>query len=281
MLLLITALCLFLLSGQVSAPEKLSGPYLGQEVPGLKPERFAPGIIPDDLHSVPVFTPDGKSMFYKTLEGEDIMVSREINDKWLKPKSLFNDEMIENSDDPCITPRGDKIFFSSYDKEANRDFIYYSELGNETKSSPKLPAGRLNELDLHWQFSIASNGNIYYSSNGNIYLSEFNSGVYAEPVRMGNSINTDLSECTPYVNPEETMLIFARSVNGKPDLFMSYKDEDGTWSPAKSLGPVINTEHHEMCPRISEDGKYLFFLSSREGLFSAYWVDAAILKPEI
>lgn len=278
MLLLISALCLLLLSGQVSAPEKVSGPYLGQEVPGLKPQRFAPGIIPDDLHSVPVFSADGKSVYYKTMEGDGIMVSREINNKWSKPRSLFDDELLDNSDDPCISPKGDKIFFSSYDKEANRDFIYHYELGNESKTGPQLPAGSLNDLDLHWQFSMASNGNIYYASNGNIYISEFNSGFYADPIRLDSNINTELSECTPYVDPKESMMIFARSVNGKPDLFMSIKDENGKWLPAKPLGSEVNTEHHEMCPRISEDGKYLFFLSSREGLFSAYWVDADILN---
>jgi Tol biopolymer transport system component len=254
---------------------------MGQEIPGLVPERFAPGIIPDDLHSVPVFTYDGKSVYYKTLEGNDIMVSHEKNDKWTKPKPLFDDSVVGNSDDPCISPTGDRIFFSSYNKDANRDFIYYYELANETKSGPKLPAGQLNELDLHWQFSMASNGNVYYASNGNIYISEYNSGVYAEPLRLDTAINTDLSECTPYISPDETLLIFSRSVNGKPDLFMSIMTKDGNWSPAKALGPEINTEHHEMCPRISEDGKYLFFLSSREGLFSAYWVDARILKSEI
>jgi Tol biopolymer transport system component len=103
-------------------------------------------------------------------------------------------------------------------------------------------------------------------------------GSYSEAYKLETSINTALSECTPYVNPDESLLIFARSVNGKPDLFISKRDDQGAWLEAIPLGPEINTGYHEMCPRISADGKYFFFISSREGLFSAYWVDAGILE---
>ncbi len=140
-----------------------------------------------------------------------------------------------------------------------------------------MPSGALNDLDLHWQFSVAANGNIYFASNGNIYVSAFSKGMYATPVKLDTAINTSLSECTPWVSPDEQMLIFARSNGDKPDLFISHRDAAGKWKKAVALGHGVNTEHHEMCPRISPDGKYLFFLSSRGGLFSAYWVDAGIL----
>ena len=281
MLLLISALCLLLLSGQVSAPEKISGPYLGQDVPGMIAERFAPGIIPDDLHSVPVFSKDGTSVYYKTMDGDGIMIAAQKNNKWTSPKPLFDLETIDDSDDPCLSPSGDRLFFSSYNKDANRDFIYYTELTYDGVVKPQIPEGELNSIDLHWQFSMADNGNIYYSSNGNIYLSEFNKGIYLEPIKLDSNINTGLSECTPYINPDETLLLFARSVDGKPDIFMSKKTNKGNWSPAKPLNSNVNTGHHEMCPRITADGKYFFFISSREGLFSAYWVDARILNSDI
>lgn len=51
----------------------LSGPYLGQELPGRQPELFAPGIISTglaDLNSV--FSPDGKEFYYAVDIGLDL-----------------------------------------------------------------------------------------------------------------------------------------------------------------------------------------------------------------
>ncbi len=274
MLLLISAICFILLSGQVNSIEKLSGTYLGQEPPGSVPVRFARGVIPDDLHSVPIFSKDGRSMYLKSMDSEGITVSKNDGNYWSSPEPVFRNSDLGNSDDPCLSYGGDKFFFSSYNKEANRDYIYYSEMKSGKLSQPQQPEGNVNTLDLHWQFSMAGNGNIYFASTGNIYCSELEGGIYHEPYKMDSCINTNLSECTPYVSPEEDILIFSRSVNGKPDLFISRKDKNGHWGASQALPHPINTEHHEMCPHITADGKYFFFISSREGLFSAYWMSA-------
>jgi hypothetical protein len=34
----------------------------------------------------------------------------------------------------------------------------------------------------------------------------------------------------------------------------------------------------ELCPNVTPDGKYLFFLSTRDGEGLAYWVDAIIIE---
>lgn len=270
-------LAFLLLTSQQADVGLNTEPYLGQSPPGNTPQLFAKGIIPADLHSVPVFSPDKQSLYYKSMDSEDIMVIRYGRNGWKKAEVLSDVEDLDNSDDPCFNPSGEKLFFSSYSKGDNREFIYYCNRKKGGFSKPVKPEGALNNLDHHWQFSIAANGNIYYSSNGNIYFSANINNIYDEPVKLDTTINTGLSECTPYISPDEEMLIFARTENEKPDLFVSYKDENGQWLPAKNLGPQINSEHHEMCPRISPDGKYLFFISSKGGLFSAYWVDAGIL----
>ena len=277
LVLMLSSLSIMLLTSQVTDLNQPMGEYLGQAPPGSTPELFAKDIIPDDLHSAPIFSPDGSVVYYKPLGNNGIMTMKKKNEKWTSPVPLFVNDELDNSDDPCLNPSGDMLFFSSYNKEENREYIYYclrKEAGNCT---PEMPAGELNSLDLHWQISVANNGNIYSSSNGNIYRSRFEKGIYSKPVKLGPNINSDYSECTPYVSADESMLIFSRANDGKPDLFVSFRDDAGNWKEAIALGPEINTEHHEMCPSLSPDGKYLFFLSSRGGLFSAYWVDAKVL----
>jgi hypothetical protein len=49
------------------------------------------------------------------------------------------------------------------------------------------------------------------------------------------------------------------------------------------MGPTINTYGHELYPVVTLDGRFLFFLSSRDGYSRTYWVDAQIienLRPE-
>ena len=278
LVLILSPLFIILLSSQVSTSVHLSGSYMGQLPPGTRPERFAPGIIPDDLHSAPVFTADGKCIYYKTMDNEGIMFSMEKNSTWSSPSLLFSNNEVENSDDPCLDPAGERLFFSSYNKSDNREYIYFCELDGEGKYNPCQPGGELNSLDLHWQFRLAENGNIYFSSNGNIYCSELSNKVYQTPYKLDSIINTQYSECTPYISPDEKTLIFARANGGKPDLYISRRGNHGAWQTAIALGPSINTEFHEMCPRITADGKYFFFLSSKEGLFSAYWADISVLE---
>lgn len=277
-LLILSSFSLILLTSQVSTHERLSGPYLGQKAPGSTPERFARGILPDDLHSVPVFSRDGNQVYYKSLDGDNIMHCRLDNGQWPEPRPLFLKDEVENSDDPCLTPGGERLFFSAYNKTENREYILYSELKQGEIGKPVQLAGKLNESDPHWQFSVAENGNLYYASNGNIYLSVFRNGEYQEPLRLDTTINTAFGECTPWISPDERVLIFSRSESDKPDLFISHKNKAGKWQTATPLPSSINTEHHELCPRLTGDGRYFFFLSTREGLFSAYWVDAKVLK---
>ncbi len=277
-LLIVASFSLILLTSQVSTHEHLSGPYLGQSAPGITPERFAQGIIPDDLHSVPVFTSDGNQVYYKSFDGDDIMQCSLKDGAWSKPRPLFLNDETENSDDPCLTPDGKRLFFSTYSKTDNREYILFSKLDHGEIGKPVQPAGKLNETDPHWQFSLAANGNLYYAANGNIYLSVYNNGEYQEPLRLDTAINTPYGECTPWISPDEKVLIFSRSETDKPDLFISHKNKAGEWQTAIPLPSSINTEHHELCPRLTGDGRYFFFLSNREGLFSAYWVDAKVLK---
>ena len=61
---------------------------------------------------------------------------------------------------------------------------------------------------------------------------------------------------------------------------------DDLWSMPIDLGSDINDENAlDLCPRISPNGKYMFFVSRRIGSdFKVFWADAGFIeemKPEI
>ena len=67
-------------------------------------------------------------------------------------------------------------------------------------------------------------------------------------------------------------------------MFISYKNKDSSWTIAKNMGKNINTDLHELCPQVTPDRNYLFFIrNDKMGELRPFWVDAKIiedLKPQ-
>ena len=103
-------------------------------------------------------------------------------------------------------------------------------------------------------------------------------GLFQPKIQLGEAVNTSSYEADVFVAPDESYLIFCanrRDVgHGRGDLYISYKQSDGSWSDSKNLGPPINSEKHELCPFVTADGKYLFYTSNQD----IYWVSTSILK---
>jgi len=90
-----------------------------------------------------------------------------------------------------------------------------------------------------------------------------------EPRNLGPAINTELPEYSPALTTDEQTMIFTRKIpvmdrGGMPtvryheDFFISHY-RDGEWTPARNLGPPINTIGNEGAQSLSADGRHLFF----------------------
>lgn len=68
---------------------------------------------------------------------------------------------------------------------------------------------------------------------------------------------------------------------GDSDIYISFKQEDGTWGNSINLGDQINTSAWEASASITPDGKYLFFSrnvgSDNYENVDIFWVSAEIL----
>ena len=121
--------------------------------------------------------------------------------------------------------------------------------------------------------STTKEGNIYFSTpmgdgtNLNIINSEKLKGHYATPVLLPFSINSVGYEDGPYVSPDESFLIFEsqrpEGIEGSIDLYISFKNAKGQWGLPVNMGPTVNSSKSERFAKLSPDGKYLFFGSSR------------------
>jgi hypothetical protein len=65
------------------------------------------------------------------------------------------------------------------------------------------------------------------------------------------------------------------SSSGYGDLYVRFRNPDGSWGEAVNLGDTINTPAANFCPMVTPDGKNIFYGTYHD----IYRVSAEILKP--
>jgi Tol biopolymer transport system component len=255
----------------------LEGPYLGQTPPGDTPEIFAPGIVSTgfDEH-IAYFSPDGNEFFFRLLDAPHsvALVMKQVDGRWAKPQILpFTEHYGAKF---SLSPDGNTIVFNS-----NRPL---SERGEPTTHHNLWAVRRAEtgwgepELLLEADGgcpSISNQGNLYFYADtlggfgeGDLFVSRLEDGVYQDPENLGEHINTPFYENDPFIAPDESYLLFSSTKTSRQDLYISYRQADGSWTPAINLGETINAVAM-VCASVTPDGKYLFF-SSDAGRYKGY-----------
>jgi hypothetical protein len=291
--------------------EKASGadalpdpPYFGQPVPGMLPEKFAPGVVSTDAIELNgVFTPDGREFFFtRLLDGVDtIHWSVFANGAWSEPQPLllFPGRARAVAVDMSVSPDGRELYFlgqfvheHSSDKPGSD--IWVSRRVNGAWSTASVVEAPVSTSAEELYPVIVANGSLYFISNredgrrSHLYrASRQADGSFAGPAKVGPPI-ADEQHGTgdTFVAPDESYMILASRRPpsfGNGDLFVAFRRKDGRWGTPVNMGPSINTTEHEFCPMVTPDGKYLFF-SRRWGATwetttagDVFWVDAKVL----
>lgn len=291
---------LLLLPAVCGAQERdpFMGPYLGQAPPGGVPVLFAPEFLvdPGEYHSPMVFAPDGREAYWSPMPGHGrntTLRTRLVDGSWTAPEYV-DFGLDAGGTEVAYSPDGGMIYFLSTQQlegeppvEGPPERIWFAARDPDGHVGPaRIMPPVVAAYFTHWQFSVAENGNLYFTSrppgNGgpDIYVARFSGGTYLEPQPLGPGVNSSSIEHCPFVAPDESYLLFTRNDEhrGNRDLFVSYSSSDGSWNEAEPLPFPINSEHTEIYPVISPDGRYLFFLSWREGAGRMYWVEAGFLR---
>ena len=263
-----------------------TGPYLGQKPPGKVPEPFAPDAFRGvGVHESPAFSRDGTEILVNVMgNNEQLRYFRSTSGTWARETPPFDVPLYLNG--LFLSPSGRRLYMLVF--EDGRENFYFLENREGRWSKRRSLGSEVNSLATHWSFSIASSENLYFASEGDLYVSRFDGQTHTRPVKLPAPVNTAAVEMTPFVGPDESYLLFARdertgsSLSGRStrDLFISFRLQGDAWSEAVELGPGINVPGVEdICPMVSPDGKYLFFVSRRiDRAFRAFWVDAGVVE---
>ncbi|MFC1726688.1 hypothetical protein ACFL4T_13785 [candidate division KSB1 bacterium] len=290
-------LCLILFNVQCSEKESfpvLRGDYLGQNPPGTTPELFAPGIVTTrhHEHSAPAFSPDGNEVFWSAFLAplqskapQVILYSKLENGKWTKPEvAPFSGQYPEGG--PCFSYDGNKLFYGSRrpadGKGEPKDWdIWFVERLSNGWSEPKNPGAPINSEKSEGQPTITKDGTLYFLSDHKdyqyencIFRSRFLNGRYEKPEPLSEPINIkgSYSWC-PFIAPDESYMLFVSNREGGlgwGDIYVSYRGADDSWTEPKNLGAPICSDDNDRFPKVSPDGKVLFFASKRTSIGAYY-----------
>ena len=264
---------------------ELTGPYLGQACPGSSPRLFAPGVVSrqaDFEHSAATFSPDGQEVYWCTNVGartnppgvgQKLYVMRQIDGVWTSPEiAPFTEDITDAVQRPVFSPDGMRLYFEVFGDDDSD--IYVVERQGDGWSAPVFVSSFINTGTIERLHCVTSDGSMIFSrspftSREKMYLSRFVDGAFTEPEQLGMPYDPTAYELALVVAPDDSYMLIALTRTGLEDeLYISYKQPDGSWSER------IRTRYE--CGgflALSPDGEYLFFLGE-EGI---YWVDTSFV----
>jgi putative intracellular protease/amidase len=272
--------------------------YLGQVPPGSDVKVFAPGVVSveEGKEYKIAISPDLQEVFFtrRTPGGRDdrLWYSRIENGKLTTPElAPFACDCLES--DACFTPDGKRLYYNSQrplpgeEALSSRQNVWFVDKTEEGWGEPQFLGPSINDYHPVY-FSIANDGTLYFtrSSPREIWYAELVDGQYLDAQRLPDEINYLRDVAHPAIAPDESYIIVDsyhlednRLVGS---LYISFKKPDGSWTKAVSMRDVLKASKSNAyaSPRITPDGKYLFFEDYKKETDQAdiYWVSTKVIR---
>ena len=257
----------------------MEAPVFAQKPPGSIPEVFAPRMVSTAQGEQAVdFSPDVKEIYFRKF------------DEGLKDSALVAIQYKDNEwTETFVVPRGEispdgKILYkgNEYREQTPSGWSAVKPLGAPFDSIPIM------------RLMASSKGTYYFddvSSFGDesptvhIRYSRFIDGIREKPKTLNFDMGTTL-QFHPFIAPDESYIIFdSRPEGGDNDIYISFRQKDGSWGDAINLGDTINTEFSDVYGSVTSDGKYFFYRSTlSNGKNNTMWVDTSFidkLRPKL
>lgn len=262
----------------------LRGPYLGQKPPGSTAEVFAPGVISTGLHDDygPAVSKDGNEIYFR-IWGKPyaiIWMIKCVDGKWGRPEVAPFSGRYEDGGF-IFSKDGNRIYFDS-DRPLNNEGepkdtdIWIVDRKKNGWDEPKNLGKTINSPDDEYIGCVTADRTIYFTvrkrdTGGKLsfmnYSSKWKDSTYSKPEKLPYPFNSQYFQVAPRFSPDETyaiLVIKGRNDGvGQEDLYVTFKNGDGTWAEPENLGAQVNSKSTDWFPSFSPDGKYLFFVSWR------------------
>lgn len=263
--------------------------YFGQQPPSLTAKLFAPGLISREgrFESAVSFSPDLDEIYFSAYsEGEEtsIYFSKFVGNDWspIKRANFTNGE--KNGEmHPFVSHDGARIYFTAFDSSFADEKIWYVNRLKESWSDAIELESPVND-GLVFSPSQAKNGDLYYTKISGARNIETNyapnrNGQYPE----ARKVDIDFGHHA-FISPSrDYLLVTGRNREDQSrsdsDIYVYFRNFNGTWTTPINLGNTVNSNFDEISPRITPDGKFLFFGRSERNVepSDVYWVSAEVI----
>ncbi len=284
-----------------------------QPVP-FEPVNLGPGVNTAQPEYYPTVTADDATLLLtrrikaedeRIGEQEDFFVSdRGTDGTWGPSRGIRSVNTERNEGAGTLSPDGRFIIFThcsfmdgSYARGregmGSCDLFISRRIGDRW-SPPQNLGSPVNSRNWESQPSLSSDGRTLYYVRGtqardgvrntDIYVTVLQAdGSWSAPEKVSPNVNTPHQEESVQIHPDNRTLYF--SSNGHPgmgglDIYMSRRQEDGTWGQALNLGYPINTGADENSLLVNAAGNVAYFASDRKGGFGDLDLYSFELFPE-
>ena len=185
--------------------------------------------------------------------------------------SLINTTVYEYL--PSFTADGQSLVFTRRGKgiKGQEDFFLAEKIDNEWQQA--MPIYGINTPDNEGAQTMSADGKTLIFTGCNrregfgscdLYISYKKEDSWTTPVNLGRAVNSQFWDSHPSLSANGDILIFASNRSGglgKSDLYICYRDLEGTWSSPENMGPMINTSDLDQFPFFHADSRTLYFVS--------------------
>ena len=277
-LLLVTTATLSCASEDERKSETLAGSYLDQNPPGFTAELFAPGVVSTaSLESQLAFSPDQTEIYFfrqKKGAAPKNYVIRFADGAWQTAvEHATGDGEVFISNNGQLMHQGNKF--------RRRTETGWSEEHSLGPDFEQYEIMRLTE---------SAKGTFVFDEReetGRLRYSRIDAGRRTAPLPFGENINSGKWTAHPFIAPDESYLIWDSEREGgfgETDLYISFRQPDGSWGPAVNMGDTVNSKFEDTYGGVTPDGKYFFFnrINLRETFDTSeaniYWVNARFIE---
>ena len=265
-------------------------------------ERLPAPLNQFALQYFPSLTLDEKMMAFTVRKSsapdadEDIFVSYRQNETWSVPRSISSqiNTREHNEGSSVLSPDGQQLIFTACQRRDSYGScdLYVSKKLGRSWSRPINMGKPINTPAWESQPSLSADGRtLYFVSNRaggegmrDLWVSYKTLSGWTVPKNLGSNINTPDEDLSPFIHANGRSLYFASKGHlgmGGYDLFLSEKEEEGTWGKPKNLGYPINQHQDQLSLFVSHDGTRGYYTEEhRTGNQYKSYLHSFVLPPQ-